>query len=389
MMAAMQSLTARRLRWAVPFAAGAAVAAAAILPGVAAGSDHPNLPGRSAQQLLTDLLEVRAPALSGTVVESAHLGLPELPTAGGGGSADLSWPNLVAGSHTLRIWVDGPEKQRVALVGELAESDVVHNGTSVWLYSSHANQATRITVPADAGKSAEDQVTRQLPTPAEAAAQAIAAITPTTKVSVDDTARVAGRPVYQLVLQPKDSRSLIGRVTIAVDSETSVPLRVQVYARGASSPAFETGYTDVTFAKPPASVFRFIPPTGAKVTTATAGQVISGERSAGGDGAISIRKPGTAAPTQTPSVRTSPGGPGSPRIGEGWTTVVVTDASTSSFADGSSSMSTLMDAFTPVKGGRLLATALVSVLITDDGKMYVGAVTPAALQQVAKTGKPL
>ena len=84
-MGAMQSLTARRLRWAVPFAAGAAVAAAAILPGVAAGSDHPNLPARSAQQLLTDLLEVRAPALSGTVVETAHLGLPELPTPGGAG----------------------------------------------------------------------------------------------------------------------------------------------------------------------------------------------------------------------------------------------------------------------------------------------------------------
>ena len=48
-----------------------------------------------------------------------------------------------------------------------------------------------------------------------------------------------------------------------------------------------------------------------------------------------------------------------------------------------------MGAFTPVPGGRLLSTALVSVLITDDGKMYVGAVTPAALQQVAKTGKPL
>ena len=231
----------------------------------------------------------------------------------------------MTGSHTLRVWVDGPEKQRVALVGELAESDVVHDGTSVWLYSSRANQATRITVPADAGKSAENQVTRQLPTPAEAAAEAIAAITPTTKVSVDDTARVAGRPVYQLVLEPKDSRSLIGKVTIAVDSDTSVPLRVQVYARGASSPAFETGFTDVTFAAPPASVFRFIPPTGAKVTTATAGEVLSGQQSAG-DGAVRIRKPNTLMPADTiPTVRTSPGGPDSRKIGKGWTTVVVTD----------------------------------------------------------------
>jgi outer membrane lipoprotein-sorting protein len=385
----MQSVTARRLRWAVPFAAGAAVAAAAILPGVAAGSDHPALPGRTAQQLLTDLLEVRSPALSGTVVETAHLGLPELPSAGGAGSADLSWPTLLTGSHTLRVWIDGPERQRVALVGDLAESDYVHDGSSVWVYSSQANQATRVTVPADAGKQAENEVTKQLPTPSQAAAEAIAAITPSTKVTVDDTARVAGRAVYQLALQPKDSRSLIGRVTIAVDSETSVPLRVQVYARGSSSPAFETGFTDVTFATPPASVFHFIPPTGAKVTTATAGDLLSGAASASGGASYRYTSSGNVVQPGQKQRLVSPNGPITKGIGEGWTTVVVTDANAGMGVGSPRAISTLLDAFTPVPGGRLLSTALVSVLMTDDGKMYVGAVTPAALQQVAKTGQPL
>ena len=118
--------------------------------------------------------------------------------------------------------------------------------------------------------------------------------------------------------------------------------------------------------------------------------MLSGQQSAG-DGAVRIRKPNTLMPADTtPTVRTSPGGPGSRKIGKGWTTVVVTDGNTAFGGGGpSTSLSTLMDAFTPVPGGRLLSTALVSVLITDDGKMYVGAVTPAALQQVAKTGKPL
>jgi len=386
----MQSLTARRLRWVVPFAAAAAIAAAAVLPGVASGSDHPNLPARSAQQLLTDLLKVRAPALSGTVVETARLGLPELPTPNGAGSADLSWPNLVTGSHTLRVWVDGPEKQRVALIGELAESDYVHDGSSVWLYSSSANQATKVSVPANAGAAAENRVAQNLPTPAQAAAEAIAAITPSTRVAVDDTARVAGRPVYLLVLEPKDSRSLVGKVTIAVDSQTSVPLRVQVYARGGSSPAFETGFTDVTFAAPPASVFHFIPPTGAKVTTATAGEVISGQRSAS-DTAIRIRKPGTLTTADAPTKQHSTSGGPERRIGTGWTTVVVADGS----AIGSPGPSVgqlqglLLNSATRVPGGQLISTALVSVLLTDDGKLYVGAVTPAALEQVARTGRPL
>jgi outer membrane lipoprotein-sorting protein len=385
----MQSVTARRLRWSVPFAAGAAVAVAAILPGVASGSDHPSLPPRSAQQLLTGLLEVHTAALSGTVVETAHLGLPELPTRPGGrGSADLSWPNLVTGSHTLRVWVDGPERQRVALIGELAESDYVHDGSSVWLYSSAANEATRVTVPANAGRAAEDKVAKNLPTPAEAAAQALAAITPTTSISVEDTARVAGRPAYQLVLEPKDSRVLVGKVTIAIDSATSVPLRVQVFARGASSPAFETGFTDITFGTPPASVFHFIPPTGARVTTATAGEVLSGQRSVSG-GAVRMVKPGVLMPADGPTKRFSPNDQRTKEFGDGWTTVVVTNGSAGLGAGSPDELSTLMDAFTSVPGGRLLSTALVSVLLTDDGKMYVGAVTPAALEQVAKTGKPL
>ena len=69
-------------------------------------------------------------------------------------------------------------------------------------------------------------------------------IDPTTKVTVDGTASVAGRSAYELVLAPRDTRSLVGDVRIAVDSKTSVPLRVQVHAAGATGrPAFETTFT--------------------------------------------------------------------------------------------------------------------------------------------------
>jgi outer membrane lipoprotein-sorting protein len=392
-MGRMQTTTTRKLRWAAPFVAGAAVAAAAILPGVASGSDHPALPPRSAQQLLAGLLAAKPPALSGTVVETARLGLPELP-ATTSGSADLSLPNLITGSHTLRVWLDGPEKQRVALVGELAESDVVHNGGQVWLYSSSANEATKITVPADAGQSTESKLQSQLPTPQQAAAQAIAAITPTTKISVDDTARVAGRPVYQLVLQPKDSRSLVSAVKIAVDSETSTPLRVQVFGQDRGTPAFETGFTDVTFSAPPASVFAFIPPTGAKVTTASAGEVLTGQHP--GDRLVRQYKGVVpAGGTVVPQMRTSTKrvDQRTRTIGTGWTAVLVMDGSAltpNGSGDGvSQAQSILLGAARKVSGGRLLTTALVSILLTDDGRLFVGAVDGASLQKVAATGRPL
>ena len=71
-------------------------------------------------------------------------------------------------------------------------------------------------------------------TPQQAASQALAAIDPTTKVSVDGTASVAGRSAYELVLKPRDTRSLVGDVRIAIDAKTDVPLRVQVLAEGAT-----------------------------------------------------------------------------------------------------------------------------------------------------------
>ena len=142
-------------------------------------------------------------------------------------------------------------------------------------------------------------------TPKAAAKQMLAAIDPTTKVRVDGTASVAGRSAYELVLAPRDESSLIGDVRIAIDSETSVPLRVQVNAAGATGrPAFETAFTSVTFEKPSASVFRFSPPPGAKVSDFTMGGSPDAK-----DGA-----PADAAPADASKA---------PRIiGKGWTSVL-------------------------------------------------------------------
>ena len=55
--------------------------------------------------------------------------------------------------------------------------------------------------------------------------------------------------------------------------------------------------------------------------------------------------------------------------------------------DGESPLGALTKAMTPVSGacgtGQLLKTKLVSVLLLDDGRLLVGAVTPALLEQAA------
>ena len=111
---------------------------------------------------------------------------------------------------------------------------------------------------------------------------------------------MAGRPAYQLDLVPRDPRSLVGSVRIAIDGSAHIPTRVQVFARGASTPAFQVGFTSFSTATPADSVFGFTPPPGATVKQATPGQATA-------PGSASAHSKG-AAPTV---------------VGKGWTSVLV------------------------------------------------------------------
>ncbi len=55
-------------------------------------------------------------------------------------------------------------------------------------------------------------------------------------------------------------------MTIAIDGKYGVPLRVQVFAKGAASPAFQFGYTALQFVAPASANYDFTPPPGASVT---------------------------------------------------------------------------------------------------------------------------
>jgi hypothetical protein len=84
-------------------------------------------------------------------------------------------------------------------------------------------------------------------------------------------------------------------------------------------------------------------------------------------------------------------------VGHGWTAVLSlpgvdltsTPKPTSDRHDEAapSLVSTLSRAMTPVSGswgsGQMLRTKLVTVLLTSDGRLLVGAVTPATLEQAA------
>jgi outer membrane lipoprotein-sorting protein len=362
-MVQVPKLSSRRAKWAVP--AGALVVTGGVLAAslLSTAQAAPGLPARTPAQLLATVADATTPPLTGTVVETASFGLPSLP--GTGNPTSLS--SLLTGSHTIRVWYASPRHFRLAVPESLSESDVIRDGGTAWLWQSTLNKVTKYTLPAHAPAKT---VPAQPLTPDQAAKQVLAAVGPTTAVSVSSNVSVAGQAAYALVLAPKDHRSLVGQVQIDVDASNGVPLRLQVFARGASTPAFQVGYTAIQFVTPAAADLSFTPPAGATVTQENLGDGnhgqapdTSGYTTIGKDWLTVLKLPSS---DLTPGVH----GPGASAPGEG-------DAV----------LHTLLGAATPVHGawgsGRLLRTGLVSVLITDAGPAYVGAVQPSVLYDAA------
>ncbi len=345
-----------------------------------AQADAPaDLPAKTPEQIVALAVGSKVEALYGTVQQTSELGLPKLPSGGeetgsqGQSAGAASLLELLTGSRTARVYVDGPQRARVQVLDQLAERDVVRNGDSVWVYDSARNEATRLRLPAGAtaeqhtGKAGDQELSGQVLTPDALAQRFLAMVGPSTQVSSGSAAKVAGRSAYELVLSPKPgttkATTLIGEVSMDVDSATGLPLAVRVTARGQDKPAFSVAFTEVTFKAPDASVFRFSPPSGAKVT----------ERTLPADQPKAERRaPGGKLPAQSrPQV-----------VGDGWDAVVVTRTGVSP------SMLTSNPLFAQmtkrVDGGRLLQTSLINVLLEDDGTVLAGSVPLQRLQAVAQ-----
>ena len=372
----------RGARWAVP--AGAVVVVGGVLAGsmITVASAAPSLPARTPAQLLASLAGKTAPAMTGTIVETSSLGLPSLP----GTDNPTSLSSLLTGSHTIRIWYSDPTHFRVAVPQNMSESDLIRNGSSAWLWESTSNTVTHLAIPSGTAKVRHARnITHKASdappmTPQQAANEILAKVGATTTVSSDTNVTVAGQAAYQLVLAPRSPSSLVGQIRIAIDGANDVPLRVQVFAKDAKSPAAQVGFTSISFVEPAAANFAFTPPAGAKVE----------QQSLSGSG----KKPAGASAAGSAYT-----------VGKSWLTVAdlpqsVLSSVTGNKATGTAGsglsgdtgpiISALLRSATPVSGswgsGRLLKTSLISMLITNNGRVLVGAVTPSVLYAAA--GQP-
>ncbi|RPK93306.1 MULTISPECIES: membrane protein [Streptomyces] len=390
-------------RYIVPVAvAGVAAATIGLVPALANSGD-PDLPKISAQELIEKIAASDEEQLSGTFKISTDLGLPLDGLAGslvpgGAGTGDKDGGaaapqdklmELTSGTHTLRVAADGPERQKLSILGDASEYSLIHNQGEVWAYDSKSGEVYH----AEAPKGREGGDAKKAPkppkgapaTPKDFAEQALAAAGDTTSVTVDGTAQVAGRDAYQLLIKPKQSGSTIGSVRIAVDAENGVPLKFTLSAASGGKAVVDAGFTKVDFSEPAASTFAFSPPKGAKVTEAD-------ELETGRDehGAAQKALPGQLAELD--------GFEGVNVIGKGWTSIaeIRTPGGKGLPAAGSGDVPAEAQGFLDALGdkvtgkfgsGTVFKTRLVNALLTDDGSVYVGAVTKDALVRAADAAR--
>jgi outer membrane lipoprotein-sorting protein len=226
----------------------------------------PDLPSVSPSTLIASTLHAvanRTP-VSGTVTTHVDLGIPQLPSS----LNDPAGPAAVLlADQTFKVWY-GPDGFRVAQILPFTERDLVANRTDLWFWDAQRFTAWHEAV--------DETEARQAPPSVGDLTLLVSEVLHDNRshvaTSVAQAQVVAGRDAYVLRLAPATADTLVGRIDVAIDAETRMPLSLQVFARGSSAAVVEVKYASVAFEPVDASMFTFTPPQDAVVKQVSDGR---------------------------------------------------------------------------------------------------------------------
>ena len=171
-----------------------------------------------------------------------------------------------------RLWLQQGSGVRLESQGSGSDFVVVAGKDGLWTYSSATSTATHYIAPASAS-SPEPASSSSPPTsPTDPLATITAALqrfAATGTVTMGSASTVAGQPSYLLVMTPTSTTTTVGSLQVAIDAKTFVPLRLQLFAKGDTTPTISAGFTSVSYRHVSDGLFAFTPPTGATVRSAT------------------------------------------------------------------------------------------------------------------------
>ncbi|WP_297549035.1 hypothetical protein [Amycolatopsis sp.] len=193
----------------------------------------------------------------GYAESTGSLGLPDLPKLG-----DVT--SLFNGTTRMRAWYTAPDRSRVDVLTVGSERDVYRLPDAEYTWDYAANQLTElIGDPPVRLPQAGDLLPPDL-------ARRILADAPGDPVTALPGRRIAGIAAAGVRLTPRDPDTTVGTVDIWADPATGLPLRVELSARGQTSPVLTTAFEEVDLTTPtiPAEAPNPVPGSGFVVTSA-------------------------------------------------------------------------------------------------------------------------
>lgn len=238
----------RSWRWLVVLAAVVTLAAVPLLVA--------NLPLGSDTDAATLLQRMRATAdhpYAGYAESSGSLAIPVSDVID-----DVS--TLLGGRTQVRVWWRAADDWRVDTLAPTGENGqyAVDVGTATWDYEDNRTTYGEVGLGQVRLPSSRDLV------PPDLAARLLGEAT-ADRLTTLPSRLVAGGVAEGLRFRPDDSLGSIERVDVWSDRESGIPVHVDVYGRGARTPAVSSTFLDFSSATPDPSATRFVPPAGSRV----------------------------------------------------------------------------------------------------------------------------
>lgn len=217
-----------------------------------------------ATELLARIQHSSGVAYSGYAESSGTLDLPSVSQFG-------AVSDLLSSRTQLRVFARGSDDWRVDTVSPVGETDLHATPAGLWSwdYESSTSTFTDGTGSEPARLPRADDLL-----PANLARRLLSQALPT-EVSRIGAARIAGHDAVGLRLRPVEPQSTIDRVDVWALAASGLPVRVNVYAKGASVAVLTTAMLDLSTSRPSAADTAFRPPVPNKVRSQSQLDIVS------------------------------------------------------------------------------------------------------------------
>jgi outer membrane lipoprotein-sorting protein len=290
---------------------------------------------------------------------------------------------FIAGTDTIRVFAS-EEGFRAQILDPMGQRDIIVTEGEFWAYDSRTQTVTTgstdYRVDDKDVEAALQKLSVDVTDPRAVAERLLQEAGPDTIIRVGDDHRIAGRTAYRLIIEPTSAVSLVSSVQISVDSENGMPLGVRVFSVEQDSPVAEIAFTQVSFDVPDASLFSFTPPPGARVEALEFPEGI--EQAIADIEAGVFDEDAAKARAEALAKEFAPGSTVT-QLGERWESVVAISSLPEDMPLEMLEMELFQDLLIQVAGGQVFSTPLVNVLMTEDGRVFAGAVTIEHLLSLA------